>query len=553
MPLHAGRRAGRSANSARVFAASPGHQRKLREVINAAAGSRAEGSDARHRRGTRTLPGADGGVGDAGGFSHRLPGPAHLIAGHGDHPVVPSARACRTRSAVPTAVPSSREPSGNPRTQRGPRPRCVDRQNAVRFEITGMTSGQTRRRKARAARAVEAYFVRAFQNPMVRSAGGVPPRYADQLREGARRAPRGLHHAAHRCAAGASPARARQGGRRAKTLAELREPVRDYRNCRARGARRPCNGASCGTASTPACCSCPASARPRSRRNCCASATRYSGIFDGVLWANLGRQTRRQRGAACAGEALGIPAERMNNFDDKELWLRALQDAIGDRRMLVVPDDVWRTEDARRFMELGPRFVSSCPPRARRRWRRARRRRAGPGVGPAADASASCARDRPGRRRGGSDGRQGPARNPAGGLPLAIVLVGKVLRRAASEAHADPARLRRAYDEVAQAAAGSGCCVLKTSARWGGDRTVLRRVAQHLRRGDAATAQSIFRPKPNAFGRDIAPAGGGRRTDTGGHRRHRADGAGGHRNDDAPHHRRVRAPESPLQRLAGAG
>ena len=31
-------------------------------------------------------------------------------------------------------------------------------------------------------------------------------------------------------------------------------------------------------------------------------------------------------------------------------------------------------------------------------------------------------------------------------LPLAIVLVGKVLRRAASEAHADPARLRRAYD-----------------------------------------------------------------------------------------------------------
>lgn len=70
---------------------------------------------------------------------------------------------------------------------------------------------------------------------------------------------------------------------------------------------------------------------------------RYS---DGILWAGLGSHPNVLNLLMRWGSLLGIRASDVENPDDQESWWRALHTAIGLRRMLLVIDDAWSSEDA---------------------------------------------------------------------------------------------------------------------------------------------------------------------------------------------------------------
>lgn len=225
--------------------------------------------------------------------------------------------------------------------------------------------------------------------------------------------------------------------------------------------------------------------------------------FDGVLWANLGRQHVDNEEERRWAEALGISSERMNSLDRPELWAQALREAIGERRLLVVLDDVWRAEDAQRFMALGPHCVFLSTTRSK-------------AVATELGGKAVVAELPPSegfhllREIAPEAARFDPRAAKAlvralQGLPLALVLVGKLLRRAAADDPPDPDRLRRAFRDAAEAGHRFGLC--------GDDRRSLGEVIElsfaALRTDaarDAAIALSIFRPKPNGFCKDIARA-----------------------------------------------
>lgn len=233
--------------------------------------------------------------------------------------------------------------------------------------------------------------------------------------------------------------------------------------------------------------------------------------FDGVLWADLGRQhvdgEERRRWA----EALGISSERMNSLDKPELWDQALREAIGDRRLLVVLDDVWRAEDARRFMALGPRCVFLTTSRSKAvaselgdREVVAELSRA-QGFRLLRELAPEAVRFDPRAARALVGALQG--------LPLALVLVGKQLRRAAADDPPDPDRLRRAFRDAAEA--GRRLDLRDDDRRSLGDVIELSfsALASDAAR-DAAIALAIFRPKPNGFCKEIAAAVCGADEDT---------------------------------------
>ncbi|WP_240794523.1 tetratricopeptide repeat protein [Azoarcus sp. DD4] len=225
--------------------------------------------------------------------------------------------------------------------------------------------------------------------------------------------------------------------------------------------------------------------------------------FDGVLWANLGRQHVDNEELRRWAEALGISSERMNSLDRPELWTQALREAIGERRLLVVLDDVWRTEDAQRFMALGPHcvFVSTTRSKA-----------VAIELGDR-EVVAELPRSQ-GFRLLREIAPEAVRFDPFGakalvgamqGLPLALVLVGKLLRRAAADDPPDPDRLRRAYHDAAEAGRRLDLC--GDDRRSLGDVIELSFAALHTDAArDAAIALSIFRPKPNGFCKDIALA-----------------------------------------------
>ena len=130
--------------------------------------------------------------------------------------------------------------------------------------------------------------------------------------------------------------------------------------------------------------------------------------------------TRRQRGAACMGNARH-PGRAHEQFRRQGLWLRA-QDISATAACS------WSTTCGAPRMQgvswAGSRCVFLSHHALGRRWRRIGAG-SGAGPGPAARPSASC--ESP-RRRADPSAAKALLRNPAG-LPLAIVLVGKVLRR----------------------------------------------------------------------------------------------------------------------------
>ncbi|GHO43317.1 tetratricopeptide repeat protein [Ktedonospora formicarum] len=75
---------------------------------------------------------------------------------------------------------------------------------------------------------------------------------------------------------------------------------------------------------------------------------------DGILWAGIGPNPNVPGLLSRWGTLLGISATEMASLSDSDAWARAIHNAIGERYMLLVIDDAWRTEEALAFKVGGP-------------------------------------------------------------------------------------------------------------------------------------------------------------------------------------------------------
>ncbi len=67
---------------------------------------------------------------------------------------------------------------------------------------------------------------------------------------------------------------------------------------------------------------------------------------DGILWAGLGPDPNIAGLLSRWGKLLGLSATEMSTLNSSEDWAKALRNAIGLRRMLLVLDDAWQVEEA---------------------------------------------------------------------------------------------------------------------------------------------------------------------------------------------------------------
>jgi tetratricopeptide (TPR) repeat protein/transcriptional regulator with XRE-family HTH domain len=79
-----------------------------------------------------------------------------------------------------------------------------------------------------------------------------------------------------------------------------------------------------------------------------------SHFRDGMLWAGPGSHPHLVGLLARWGALLGLPQSEMTRLSSLDSWGRAIRDAIGLRRMLLVIDDTWRIEDALACKVGGP-------------------------------------------------------------------------------------------------------------------------------------------------------------------------------------------------------
>jgi len=76
---------------------------------------------------------------------------------------------------------------------------------------------------------------------------------------------------------------------------------------------------------------------------------------DGILWAGPGLHPDLPEQLSRWGSLMGVTAATaLHKLDSAENWARALRAAIGQRRMLLVIDDVWKIEEALAFQVGGP-------------------------------------------------------------------------------------------------------------------------------------------------------------------------------------------------------
>lgn len=224
--------------------------------------------------------------------------------------------------------------------------------------------------------------------------------------------------------------------------------------------------------------------------------------FAGVLWADLGRQPQVGEQLRRWATALQVPAERKASVASVDDWKALLADTIGDRRLLVVLDDVWEKKTAREFMHLVPNGVFVVTTRCKD----VAAMLGDPELVPELDSAT-------GLRLLGEIAPRAVAADPDAaanlvgavcGLPLALVLIGKYLRRESAEG--DPDRIAAAFQTVSEA----GHRLEINPGEEDGSRSLAEiiEVSFSALRSDAARqamlALSIFRPKPDAFSKEIA-------------------------------------------------
>ncbi len=74
---------------------------------------------------------------------------------------------------------------------------------------------------------------------------------------------------------------------------------------------------------------------------------------DGILWVSLGQRPNLSGLLGRWASLLGLPASEMALLSGEEERARAIHDVIGTRRMLLVIDDAWRIEEASAFQVGG--------------------------------------------------------------------------------------------------------------------------------------------------------------------------------------------------------
>jgi tetratricopeptide (TPR) repeat protein/transcriptional regulator with XRE-family HTH domain len=78
---------------------------------------------------------------------------------------------------------------------------------------------------------------------------------------------------------------------------------------------------------------------------------------DGILWAGLGPHPKVLDLLARWGKLLGVTPSEVENVNSLEAWGRAIRATIGRRRLLLIIDDAWNTEEALAFQVGGPNCV----------------------------------------------------------------------------------------------------------------------------------------------------------------------------------------------------
>jgi tetratricopeptide (TPR) repeat protein/transcriptional regulator with XRE-family HTH domain len=78
---------------------------------------------------------------------------------------------------------------------------------------------------------------------------------------------------------------------------------------------------------------------------------------DGILWAGLGPQPKVLDLLARWGKLLGVAPSEVENVNSQEAWGRTLRATIGKRRLLLIIDDAWSTEEALAFQVGGTHCV----------------------------------------------------------------------------------------------------------------------------------------------------------------------------------------------------
>lgn len=76
--------------------------------------------------------------------------------------------------------------------------------------------------------------------------------------------------------------------------------------------------------------------------------------FDGILWADVGKDTDMRTELMLWAEALEISPQQTSNLATMEGWKKIVQNKIGDRHMLIILDDVWHQEAGDQFRSLAP-------------------------------------------------------------------------------------------------------------------------------------------------------------------------------------------------------
>ncbi len=76
---------------------------------------------------------------------------------------------------------------------------------------------------------------------------------------------------------------------------------------------------------------------------------------DGILWSGLGPQPNVLSLLSRWGMLLGIASAEIAKLTSIEAWTMAIHAAIGERKLLIVIDDVWKVEEGLAFKVGGPR------------------------------------------------------------------------------------------------------------------------------------------------------------------------------------------------------
>ncbi len=236
---------------------------------------------------------------------------------------------------------------------------------------------------------------------------------------------------------------------------------------------------------------------------------------DGVLWAGLGRQPDVSTLLGTWSTALGIPSHEIAKLTSIEDKARAIHASIGMRRILLVIDDAWQMGMALAFKVGGPNCAHLLTTRIPEvalefcdgKAMVVRELDEANGLTLLARLAPRAVEARPDEARA--------LVQAVGGLPLALILMGKYLRK---ETHTDqPRRLDGAIDRLHQ---------VETRMQLAQPRSALERCpdlpakvplslltvigisdeALDERSRRALYALSVFPPKPNCFSEEAALA-----------------------------------------------